>query len=337
MPDETNAAFTRIADRREIGLQQVVDTLKIEDCLKSLQDAHQLSPQKTEEMKLIAGELGKNVVKHGGQGKIIITHYAAVFPWVEIITENVGALPADAMKDGVSTRNTLGLGLGMVSRLSDAFIREQDGYILRMRAVKYCLDFPNRSEVAVLSYPVMMHENCNGDAYFIHKGREDTFCVIDALGHGEEAHKSAAAVLAHLNSNPGKPVDHLVYGAHELLKAKHLRGAAMVVVRLDYEAQTVLFAGLGDALVKIFPPNESGSLSLLPQEGIVGDVCRTLEIQKQALVPGTLIAVYSDGISSRLAIPWEHRTQPPLQLVNELMAKYGKLHDDRTLLLAKIL
>jgi anti-sigma regulatory factor (Ser/Thr protein kinase) len=323
--------------QREINIKSQGDTLIVGKVFKDLQAKYRIEEKKIDEMNLVAGELSENILRHSGRGRLVVSYRAGKVPTVEVMSENEGVLPADAQSDGVTTKAGLGIGLGIVSRLSDAVTYEQDGEILRIQAIKYCDDFPDRSEVAVLSFPVSLHDKSNGDSFFIHKNRDDLFCVIDALGHGEEAYASACVVQGLLKANPGREIDDMILAAHELLKERHLRGAAVSIVRTDYASETLRFCGLGDVMGKIFSPDGNQSQYLLPQEGIVGDLCRTMQVQRFPLVRGSIIALYSDGLSNKLNIPQELRGKKPTQLVNDLMKQYGKLHDDRTLLLAKIL
>ncbi len=313
------------------------DVLTVEKQLKTLEKKYGLADKNIREMEMVAGELVENILKHHGHGKITLTYHPGSPPYVELLSENEGTLSPQSFKDGVSTKNTAGLGLGVINRLSDAVSYEQNGKVLRIRTVKYTQPFPVRSEIAVLSYPLMLRDHCNGDGYLIHRNHADLFCVIDALGHGEDAHQSTVAVQGVLAQHHSLGLEAMLYEAHKALKDRRLRGAAVSLVKIDYDAKAVLFCGLGDVMVKIFLPHEDKSLYPLPQEGIVGDLWRTLQVQQFPLVPGALIAMFSDGLSGKLSIPKTSRQEHPVHLVNRLMDQFGRAHDDRTLLLAKLL
>ena len=145
---------------RNLGINEVS---KIVDDI--IEDVIDVINKKYNEMSIITGELGENILKHSGKGKITIVFDDSEHPYIETISENVGLLPKQAKVDGISTKRSLGIGLGIVHRLSDGVYYEQDGDILRIRSVKYCSNFPARSEVAVLSYPVMSKEKSNGDFF----------------------------------------------------------------------------------------------------------------------------------------------------------------------------
>ena len=323
--------------RREFRIRYPSDTHLVDPAPLDFCGRFGFRPQRIQEIKLIAGELVENILKHGQRGSLTVIFHHAEPAHLEILSQNRGDLPAMAREDGFSTDNTLGLGLGIVTRLSDQFQCEQEGALVRIRAVKYRDAFPVRSEVAVLSYPVMMRDECNGDAYLIHRNFSDLFCVIDALGHGEDAFRSASRLKIHLSNHLQEDVEGFIARAHAFLRAHQLRGAVMSVVRLDYQRREIAFGGLGDVTVKIFPPATDKVLHPLPSEGIAGDRARTVRRQVFPLVSGSLVAMFSDGLSSRLTVSQAERSEKPAVLVNLLMKKYGKIHDDRTLLLAKVL
>jgi len=320
-----------------IRIQNQGDLLTVANVFKYLQVKYNLYQKKIHEMSLIAGELCENILRHSGKGKIRIVYHRADNPFIEIISENIGALPEGAEQDGITTRKSLGIGLGIINRTSDIVTYEQEGHILRIRATKYCEDFPNRIEVAVLSYPVLFHDKCNGDGYIIHKNKHDLLVVMDALGHGEDACRSATAVRDFILQNPHTELDTLIYRVHDFIKDQKVRGVAISAVRLDYTANTLRFCGLGDVTTKIFPPGEETALYPFAKEGIAGDISRTLDVQEFPLVKGSIIAMFSDGLSSKLTIPLSRRVYRPIHLINDLMKEYGKTHDDRTLLLAKVI
>jgi anti-sigma regulatory factor (Ser/Thr protein kinase) len=198
MADKDQDEFDDKLHKTEINIDKPTDILKVEKVFEKLQQRYNMCEKKIHETAIIAGELGENIIKHGKHGKMTILYHEhkTMTSFIEIISENVGVLPSRAQEKGMTTKhNSLGIGLNVISRFSDILTYEQEGDILRIRSFKYCWDFPARSEVAVLSYPTSMCIQSNGDSYFIHKSESELLCVIDALGHGTEAYKSASAVI----------------------------------------------------------------------------------------------------------------------------------------------
>lgn len=323
---------------RKINIETKRDLLAAQDYLVELRASAPFSESRFNDLNLLVGELADNVLNHGRKGRLSLSYRAADHPYVEVVSENIGALPEGAQEDGFSSRESLGIGLGTINRLSDELVFEQDDEILRIRAIKYCRDFPPRVEVAVLSYPLMGDEKSNGDAFLIHKSRNDLFCVIDALGHGAEAYESATAVKQCVLGHLGETIDSIIHAAHLFIQGERgMRGVMLSIAQLDYERRRIIFGGLGDVMMKIFPPDDQATLYALPKDGIVGDNFRNIEIQEFKMHRGSIVAMFTDGVSTKLSIPVAQRREMPVRLVNELMGKHGKVHDDRTLLLARIL
>ncbi|MFD4234607.1 ATP-binding SpoIIE family protein phosphatase [Streptomyces sp. NPDC058542] len=91
-----------------------------------------LGEQRTAELVLAVAELAANVTKHAVDGSVLlrVVRNEAV-AGVELIVVDSGPGMADvpgALRDGVSTAGTLGIGLGAVGRLADTFdIHSQPG------------------------------------------------------------------------------------------------------------------------------------------------------------------------------------------------------------------
>lgn len=322
---------------KEIIINDKIDLREVQNYLQELNENVKLPDKKIHELLIIASELANNILKHSGKGKIGINHHSYEDPYIEIISENIGKLPYNAINDGFSTEDSLGIGLGAVCRLSDKVFYEQSGNILRIGAIKYCTKFKSKTEVGVLSYPTLGNEKSNGDTFLILRNKDDLLCVIDALGHGEDAHESAIAAKNFIENNHKFSIDRIILGVHNLLKSSfELRGVMISIIRIDYKSNKIFFCGIGDVLTKIFLPKEEGKLYALPKDGIVGDQLQAYTVQEFDIIKGAIIAMFTDGISSKLNIPLSMRSERPARLVHDLMKKYGKSHDDRTLLLAKI-
>jgi anti-sigma regulatory factor (Ser/Thr protein kinase) len=94
-----------------------------------------------EELALVVTELGTNIVHYAGDGVIearTVTRATGV--GLEVKATDRGPGIADipsARTDGFSTGGGLGLGLGLVERLSDEFTIESGSWGTRMSAVRW--------------------------------------------------------------------------------------------------------------------------------------------------------------------------------------------------------
>ncbi len=139
------------------------------------------------------------------------------------------------MQDGVSTRISLGIGLPGVKRMMDEFsIQSALGQGTQVAAKKWLpADFiQQKMKVSVFSVPFPGQE-VSGDAYFIkHTPEGVLLIVIDALGHGPEAHEAALLALEIIENNWAEPLLDLVMRCHQGLR--HSRGAATAFCRNQF-------------------------------------------------------------------------------------------------------
>ncbi|MGZ3885543.1 MAG: ATP-binding protein, partial [Bacteroidia bacterium] len=91
------------------------------------------SEKRTGEIDIIVSELTSNLIKHANGGELLYKfHFEKEEPVLELICIDNGPGMRDvsnSMKDGVSTTNTLGQGIGSIMRLSSfSQIYSQEGW-----------------------------------------------------------------------------------------------------------------------------------------------------------------------------------------------------------------
>jgi hypothetical protein len=95
-----------------------------------------------------------------------------------------------------------------------------------------------------------------------------------------------------------------VHAAHEALRPT--RGAALAVARIDFAADELRFAGVGNiGAVAI----DDGRRALVSHNGIVGHNMRKVQEFAVPFGPGALCILHSDGIETR----WDLDKYPGLQ------------------------
>lgn len=315
-----------------ITIQHKSDVLIAQEEAKNLARNFNFKEKSAYEISIIAGELASNIFKYGRKPGEIKILYHPESAYIEIIAQNHDTgIPEEAFQDGYSTSNSLGIGLGAVKRLSDELIYEGTE-TTQIRAIKW-RDTPiSRTDVAVLSYPLMGSEAENGDGYIVRHNHTEMVGVVDALGHGEEAHRSTVEVKEFIEGNHSFSVDKLITGIHEQLKGK--RGVSLSLMKINYKANQIEFSGVGDVTTRIYVPSEDKPICPLTHDGIVGENLRNVKINRFELIPNSIIVMFSDGVSHALNVPVSMHNLCAMDLVHELMQKYGKSTDDRTLLVA---
>ncbi|HUP11107.1 MAG TPA: ATP-binding protein, partial [Niastella sp.] len=158
------------------------------------------SAQKAGEIDIIVAELVSNLVKHGGGGQVMVKLAEETDnSLLELICIDSGKGMADVnrmMVDGISTKNTLGQGMGAMKRLSHLFqvySLKDWGTITLVRIWKNdpALFSPTPlTQIRSVIIPKPGERSC-GDGFF-HKTTGDTisFFLGDGLGHGPEAEKA---------------------------------------------------------------------------------------------------------------------------------------------------
>src|SRR6478672_1685777 len=132
-------------------------------------DIHALAVQgsfnerKVGEIDIIVSEMVSNLVKHAGGGQVYVRLFEEEgLQGIELISMDEGPGMTDVSRmvtDGVSTKNTLGQGLGAMKRLSDVFqvYSQKDwGTVILIRIFKERLPVvrtPEKAEIRFVALP----------------------------------------------------------------------------------------------------------------------------------------------------------------------------------------
>lgn len=261
-----------------------------------------------------------------------------------------------ALRDGVSTGGSLGTGFGAMRRLLDEFdafsvpkgttrrlsTARRTTYgtvILGRKWVDYAREPDAESHpgaprrVGSWSRP-RPGEELNGDAYFVseHDG-ELLLAVVDGLGHGGGANEAARAAVETLEQWRGEPLQELVWGVHESLRAT--RGAVMGAVVIDTSRGTYTYAGVGNVEVRLLGASDPGRP--VPTNGTLGARLTNVRVWPHRLSEGTTLVLASDGISAT----WDITSYPglaaksPQMLAGVLLRDFARNSDDATVLVYK--
>jgi negative regulator of sigma-B (phosphoserine phosphatase) len=173
-------------------------------------------------------------------------------------------------------------------------------------------------------------ETVCGDAFTVVTGQVTIVALADGLGHGPLAAEASEAFCAYVERHEGQGLEQLLRGGTVALNGT--RGAAAAVLRIDQVAGRVSFAGVGNIELQAVSREP---IRPVCTPGIVGRPLRKVIAFHYNLHAGDLLALYSDGISSRfdLAAFRRLRTQGIAQAV---LAQHGKSHDDATILVLRV-
>ncbi len=309
------------------------------------------------QISIAVTELCTNIIKHNAvDGKVIFTELCeGGRKGIEITIEDKGPGIADVdevLRDGFSTKGTMGTGLGAVKRLMDSF--EIYSNIKRNKYLKYPFEeifegtvvtvkkwltgkyipFNDEIKLSVMSRPYPGF-NINGDSYYVKnlKGKE-IFAVIDGLGHGHEAHIASALAATIIEDNIHKNLTEIVVDVDSALKPT--RGATMGIIIIDKFKKEFEYCSIGNIDIRYI--GENGTEIMMPTNGMLGGKVNSIKVHRRIYNSGAAIVICSDGISTR----WGIDNYPgillknPAILSNSIMRDFAKENDDATVLVAFI-
>jgi anti-sigma regulatory factor (Ser/Thr protein kinase) len=290
---------------------------------------------------LVVTETATNVVRHGGGGVLLARALARDgMPGIEILVLDRGPGIADigeALRDGYSTGDTPGTGLGAVRRLSSVFdIHSRHGVGTAVLSRVWAEAPGSRArpglEIAGVSVPYPGEDVC-GDAWADRTvGGCTSLIVADGLGHGPQAADAArAAVRAFLAA--GAAPGAVLARVHDALRST--RGAAVGIAEIDPGRQVVRFAGVGNIAGSVRTGGQSRHL--VSHNGIAGHEVRRIDEFTCPWPAGALLVLHSDGIATH----WDlgrYRglsERDPALVAGVLYRDFARGRDDATVVVAR--
>lgn len=284
-------------------------------------------------------EAATNVLKHAGSGDILLRPLErGGVRGMEILVLDKGPGFANvdlAMRDGMSTAGSYGVGLGTMQRAADEFDLYTDrnhGTGLRM-ALWAAPPPPAPWTVGAICLPLPSEHEC-GDAWDMAcKDAELLLMVADGLGHGPEAARASRAAVALVDAQVPFAPEALLHRAHGALQGT--RGAALAVACLSQNEGMLRFAGIGNISASLHA--EASSRHLVSHNGIVGSNMR--KVQEFALPFGgdDMLIMHSDGLATRWDLeryPGLRRHHPSL-IAAVLYRDFARHRDDVSVVVAQ--
>jgi len=295
--------------------------------------------KRAREVGLAATEAVANLDIHAGGGHLVLRRTRqADQAGIEMVAIDGGPGMSDAAgaaADGFSTAGTLGLGIGMIERLSTEC---ETWSALGQGTVVVASFWPGPAPPAAwpaagITRAMADQEEC-GDEWAVRPVEAGIQLLLaDGLGHGAMASLAAReAVRLFLEApaeGPAGVMEHLHAGLH------HTRGAAAAVVELCPAEARVSAAGIGNVRATI----DSGDRrkDMVTNPGIVGHQARSIAAFDYELTKEAVVVMHSDGVSNR----WDLSSYPglrrrhPLAAAAVLMRDAGTRRDDAAVVLAR--
>jgi anti-sigma regulatory factor (Ser/Thr protein kinase) len=251
------------------------------------------------ELTLLAAEVSRNVLVHGGGGKVIFSGiWSAGSSGASILAMDSGPGISDitkALDDGYSTAGTMGGGLGAMKRMASGFeiFTSPTGTIvfLEIGQISPALGL----QIAGLTLPYPGERVC-GDAWAFDSTLDRTVVVVvDGLGHGLGASDAAQEAIAtfrkHIDLKPGAILSYI----HDALRKT--RGAVAGVVEMLPLHGELRYAGVGN--ISAVLTQGLGSRNLMSHNGTLGVAAPRIQEFTFEWSSGAMLVLHSDGLQTR--------------------------------------
>lgn len=302
------------------------------------------SDKRAGEIDIVISEAASNLIKHAVRGEIL---YRLSFeneePVFEMICIDKGPGIKDlvhSMKDGVSSKNTLGHGLGSITRLSNlAQIYSQVDWGTIVYSKIYndpAYQPPKKNLQARFINVAKPGEHVSGDGLSLRFLQGRTMILVgDGLGHGPHAKEAVdRAIEAFRSSHYSEPSEIL----REInVAVKKTRGLVATVMTINHVTKELHVCGIGNIYTRIQRGLEYNNY--VSNNGVVGmNIPTRIENAVYKAEKMQLLIFCSDGIKTK----WELSRYPgilkydPMMVAAVLYKDHARQTDDMTVMVAKL-
>ena len=163
-------------------------------------------------------------------------------------------------------------------------------------------------------------------------------CVIDGLGHGEEAAHAARLAASTIAQHQTQSVIDLVRRCHTALIGT--RGCAMSIALINASDETMTWLAIGNVEGVLLRTGKTGSAAreaVVMRGGVVGYDLPVLRATVTTINRGDLLVFATDGIRPEFIDRLGSGPQEPQELAEHVMAQYSKHTDDSLVFVGRYL
>lgn len=261
---------------------------------------------------LVAMEICSNLVKHGGGGELIVQPLErGDVRGVGLVGLDKGPGIADlarCLRDGFSTGGSPGTGLGAIERMSQVFdVYSQPGHGTAVLAQLWPDKRTAREATPEIGAIVVQKSGeieCGDTWCYVERAGGALVMGVDGLGHGLGAAQAASAACEAFMTERTRAPGVVLERVHANLRTT--RGAAVIVIDIDWDQGRLLAAGIGNMVAVIV---EGNSAKRIPSyNGIVGHASPRIRELSYAISPAAAVIFHSDGLSAS----WQPERYPGL-------------------------
>lgn len=288
-------------------------------------------------LALLATELSRNVLIHGGGGDVIVVGLkddGKSLARLLALDKGPGiASLAQAMADGFSTAGTMGGGLGAMKRIASGleFFSGSGGTIV-------LLDVGERRqtddlEIAGFAVPYPGERAC-GDGWSIHHTPQKTVALlVDGIGHGMGAADAAFEAIDEFKRSADFAPGEILQRIHDALRKT--RGAVAAVAEIRSSENVLIYAGVGNISASVI--DHAGSRSLVSHNGTLGASAPKIQEFRTAWSRNSTLVMHSDGLQTR----WDLKAyaglvaKHPALIGGALLRDFRRNRDDASVVVIK--
>lgn len=289
------------------------------------------------ELALLATEVSRNVLIHGGGGQVIVSGFKDEGDGLARILAmdkgpGIASIP-QAMADGFSTSGTMGAGLGAMKRMASGLeiFSGPGGTIVLLE-----IGLPKQHhplEIAGLALPFPGERVC-GDGWMVHRTKEKAVVLlVDGIGHGMGAADAAQEAIAVFRQYPEAGPKDILHRIHDALRKT--RGAVAAVAEIRPAEHLLLYAGVGNISAAIVEHDRSRSM--ISHNGTLGAIAPKIQEFRSDWSRDSILVMHSDGVQTR----WDLATyagllaKHPAVIGGALLRDFRRERDDASVIVIK--
>ena len=326
-----------------IGWLKIAETSAVAEARRRARrtaNAMGLHSTKVEHAAIVATEIAQNVLRHGGGGRILIEIFGA--PSLERLhivghDEGPGIGRIDRMmRDGETTKDSPGTGLGAIKRLSDRLdiFSEPGRTVIAAEFRRQTIRQTDPVDHAGFKLAFPGERRC-GDTVAVKSSHDEClYFLADGLGHGVKAAGAAAAgKKAFLAAQGDDPADILLQIGDAL---QDTRGAVGAVVALNRSKGRVRYAGIGNISTLIVQGRSVRRLVV--RDGLLGGRVTAPHQETLEVDPNAILLMHSDGLNTLRTLDTQasllQRSAPVIAA--DLLANNLRGRDDASIIVSRI-
>lgn len=155
--------------------------------------------------------------------------------------------------------------------------------------------------------------------------------VVDAAGHGEEAHAVAGLALSAFQGAQRNAPAEILSACHGALHGT--RGAVATLAYFDIQAGTVCLAGVGNVSATLWL--DGREQHFIAQRGMLGSRIPTVRPVEYQLTDDWLLTLHTDGIRTQFSLDDPSMRQLAAEslesFAEQVVADFHRVHDDALL------